>query len=173
MKLLGCCVFVAALLWQSATPRSAVYFEGARLIIGDGHVVEDSAFVIEAGRITAVGKKGAIPPPPRAARVDLTGKTIMPAMVNVHVHIGYEGYTSWGAQNYPPANVLDPLRREAFYGVGATQSVGSSPTEQSIQFQKDQQAGKFPPSSRFFFMPGMAPANGGPDAILIKGTTAL
>ena len=69
----------------------------------------------------------------------------MPAMVNVHVHIGYEGYTTWGAENYTPQNVLDHLQREAFYGVGATQSVGSSPTEQALQFQQDQQAGKFPP----------------------------
>lgn len=173
MKLLGCCVFVGAVLWQSATPQTAVLFEGARLIIGDGHVVEDGAFVIQGGRISAVGMKGTIPLPSRVARVDLTGKTVMPAMVNVHVHIGYEGYTSWGAQNYTPKNVLDHLQREAFYGVGATESVGSSPTEQAIQFQKDQQAGKFPPSARFFFMPGMAPPNGGPDAILIKGTTAL
>ena len=48
-------------------------------------------------------------------------------MINAHVHIGYEGYTSWGAENYTPHNVLDHLQREAFYGVGATQSVGSSP----------------------------------------------
>ena len=89
--------------------------------------------------------------------MDLTGKTVMPAMINVHVHIGYEGYTSWGAENYTPQNVLDHLEREAFYGVGATQSVGSSPTDPSIQFQRDQQAGKFPPASRFLFMPGMAP----------------
>ena len=31
----------------------------------------------------------------------------------------------------------------------------------------------FPPASRFFFMPGMAPPNGGPDAILRKATSAL
>jgi hypothetical protein len=85
----------------------------------------------------------------------------------------YERYTSWGAENYTPRNVLDHLQREAFYGVGATYSVGSSPTEQAIQFQQDQDAGNIPLAARFFFMPGMAPPNGGPDAILIKATTAL
>src|SRR4029077_6271571 len=97
----------------------------------------------------------------------------MPAMVNAHVHIGYEGYTSWGAANHTPANVLDHLQREAFYGVGATQSVGSSPTDQSLQIQRDQQAGRLPPASRFFFMPGFAPPGGGPDAALRVATTAL
>ena len=143
------------------------------MIIGDGRVIESGAFVVDNGRISALGRKGDVTPPAGATRVDLAGKTVMPAMINAHVHIGYEGYTSWGAQNYTPQNVLNHLEREAFYGVGATTSVGSSPTDQSIQFQKDQQAGKFPPASRFLFMPGMAPPGGGPDAVLLKGTTVL
>jgi imidazolonepropionase-like amidohydrolase len=164
---------IAAAL-QTRVPATAVVYEGARLIVGDGRAqLENGAFVVEDGRITAVGAKGGVAVPAGARRVELTGKTVMPAMVNVHVHIGYEGYTTWGAENYTPGNVLDHLQREAFYGVGATQSVGSSPTEQALQFQQDQQGGKFPPASRFFFMPGMAPPGGGPDAILIKATTAL
>src|SRR5205807_3813847 len=83
------------------------------------------------------------------------------------------GYTSWSASNYTPTNVVDHLRRELYYGVVATQSVGSSPMEPSLELVRDQQAGKYPPASRFFFMPGMAPPDGGPDAILIKGTKAL
>ena len=159
---------------QSPRPSGAVLFEGARLIIGDGSApVGDGAFVVQNGRISALGRRGAVTAPQGAARVDLTGKTVMPAMINVHVHIGYEGYTGWGAENYTPQNVLDHLQRAAFYGVGATQSVGSSPTDPSLQFQKDQQAGTFPPASRFFFMPGMAPPGGGPDAVLRVGTTAL
>src|SRR4029079_6737007 len=130
--------------------------------------IENGAIFVQDGRITAVGAKGAVAVPARDVRVALTGKTVMPAMINAHVHIGYEGYSSWGAANYTPQNVLDHLQREAFYGVGATQSVGSSPTDQAIRFQQDQQAGTFPPASRFFFMPGMAPPNGGPDAVLLR-----
>ncbi len=154
-------------------PQTVVY-EGARLIIGDGSAaVENGAFVVRNGHITAIGNAGAIRVPGGATRVNLTGKTVMPAMINVHVHIGYEGYTSWGAQNYTPQNVLDHLQREAFYGTAVTLSVGSSPTDASIQFQRDQRAGKFPAASRFFFMPGYAPPNGGPDEVLRAATTAL
>jgi imidazolonepropionase-like amidohydrolase len=148
-------------------------FDNPRLIIGDGTVIEHGAMIVQDGRISAVGPAGAINAPRDAARVDLTGKTVVPGMINTHVHIGYEGYTSWGADHYTPKNVLDHLQREAFYGVVATQSVGSSPTDQSIQFQRDQNGGTFPVASRFLFMPGMAPPNGGPDAILLKGTSAL
>jgi imidazolonepropionase-like amidohydrolase len=165
---------VSASAASQSTRTAAVLYDGARLILGDGNPpIESGAFVVQNGRITAIGRKGSVTVPKGAERVDLTGKTVMPALVNVHVHIGYEGYTSWDAKNYTPQNVLDHLQREAFYGVGVTQSVGSSPTDTSIQFQRDQNAGKFPPASRFFFMPGMAPPNGGPDAILIKGTQAL
>src|SRR5947207_6813798 len=177
-KFLACCVAAAsvgpiAAYSQSRGQANAVLYEGGRLIIGDGTVIDSGAFVVENGRIGAVGPRSAVTPPDSAARVDLTGKTVMPSMINAHVHIGYEGYTSWGAQNYTPQNVQNHLEREAFYGVGATVSVGSSPTDQSIRFQQDQQAGKWPPASRFLFMPGMAPPNGGPDAVLLKGTTAL
>ena len=151
-----------------------IVFEGARLIIGDNSpTIESGAFIVQDGKMTSIGATGSVTMPPGATHVSLAGRTVMPAMVNAHVHIGYEGYTSWGAKNYTPANVLDHLRRQAYYGVAATQSVGSSPTDASIAFVRDQQAGKYAVASRFFFMPGMAPPGGGPDAILIKATNEL
>jgi imidazolonepropionase-like amidohydrolase len=165
--------FTGALAFAQARGTVVVY-EGARLILGDGRApIENGAFVVGEGRISAVGVKGGVAVPSGAAHVDLTGKTVMPAMVNAHVHIGYEGYTSWGAANYTPQNVLDHLQREAYYGVGATQSVGSSPTDEALRFQQDQAAGRFSPASRFFFMPGMAPPHGGPDHVLMAATDAL
>ena len=179
LKMLVWCV-AALSVWsiavssQSRRPSAAVLYEGGRLIVGDGSApIEGGAFVVQNGRINAIGRQGDVKAPTGGARVDLAGKTVMPAMINVHVHIGYEGYTTWGAENYTPRNVLDHLQREAFYGTAVTQSVGSSPTDASIQFQRDQQAGKFPPASRYFFMPGMAPPGGGPDAVLREATTAL
>jgi imidazolonepropionase-like amidohydrolase len=170
-------LLVLALIFSArlaSAQGGAVVYDGARVIVGDGSApIEDGVLVVQGGRITAVGPRARVKAPAGATHVGLAGKTVMPTLVNVHVHIGYEGYTSYGAQNYTPQNVLDHLQREAFYGVGATQSVGSSPTDASIQFKKDQEAGKFALASRFFFMPGMAPPNGGPDAILIKGTSAL
>ena len=75
-------------------------YEGARLIVGDGTApIENGAFVVQNGHISAMGQKGVIAVPRGAKRVDLTGKSVIPAMINVHVHIGYEGYTSWGAEN--------------------------------------------------------------------------
>jgi len=152
----------------------AVLYEGGRLITGDGSApIEGGDFLVQNGHITAIGRKSRVKVPPNSSRVDLTGKTVMPAMINVHVHIGYEGYSTWRAENYTAQNVLDHLEREAFYGTAATVSVGTSPTDAAIQFQRDQQAGRFPPASQFLFIPGMAPPNGGPDQVLRVATTAL
>jgi imidazolonepropionase-like amidohydrolase len=162
----------ATFLAATSFAQQAVIYEGGRLIAGDGSAaIENGAFVVQNGHIAAIGST--VTAPAGAIRVNLAGKTVMPAMINVHVHIGYEKYTSWGAANYTAENVLDHLQREAFYGTAAAQSVGSSPLEAALQFQRDQQAGKFPPASRFFFIPGYAPPNGGPDEVLREATNAL
>jgi imidazolonepropionase-like amidohydrolase len=156
-----------------AQPIATIY-EGARLIIGDASApIESGAFVVRNGRITAIGPKESIQAPTGAAHVDLTNKTVMPTMNNIHVHIGYEGYVSWSVKNHTPANVLDHLEREAFYGVGTAMAMGEQPTDFAIEFQRKQLAGKFPLAARFFFAAGMAPPGGGPDALLIQGTGPL
>ena len=149
-------------------------FDGARILDGNGGPpIVNGRLVTGNGRIIAIGAASAVAIPQGAARIDLAGKTIMPAMINVHSHMGYEAYTSWGARNHTAANLLDHLQREAFYGVAAATSVGSSPTAMSLEFQRDQQAGRFAPSARYLFMPGMAPPEGGPDHILREATTEL
>lgn len=166
------CVAAVSLAAQPRRLPPTIY-ENARLITGTGEApIEQGSFVVQDGRITALGNAG-LPAPPGAIHVDLSGRTVMPGMINAHVHIGYEGFTAWGADQYTADNVLDHLQREAFYGIVATQTVGSSPTAPSLQFMRDQAEGKFPPASRLLFVPGMAPPDGGPDAILIKGTKAL
>jgi len=168
------CAASIAVSTQSRGAAGTVVYEGARLVIGDATApIENGAFVVRDGVITAVGRKGAVAAPAGATRVDLTGKTVMPALNNVHLHIGYEGYTSWSAANHTPANIVEHLQREAFYGAGAVMTMGDSPDDFALQFQRDQQAGTFPPAARFFFAAGMAPFGGGPDALLITGTTPL
>ncbi len=165
---------VAALFATAAAYSQTAIYEGERLIIGDASPpIEDGAFVVQNGRITAIGKQGSLRAPSGSLHVDLRGKTVMPTWNNIHVHIGYEGYVSWSVQNHTPENILDHLEREAFYGIGTTMTMGDQPDDFALQFQRDQMAGKFPPAARFFFASGIAPPGGGPDALLIQGTTAL
>src|SRR5437667_11538478 len=89
-----------ALLAMVAPARAQTLFEGARLITGDGGVIEGSAFVVTGNQISQVGRKGAVPLPPGGTRVDLTGKTVMPALVDAHVHMGYRKLLHFLTNNY-------------------------------------------------------------------------
>lgn len=51
-------------------------------------VIEDGTIIIENERIKAVGKSATIEIPKSANVFDMTGKTIMPGLVDVHAHIG-------------------------------------------------------------------------------------
>ena len=110
---------------QAGTARATV-FEGARLITGESSApIENSAFTIENDQFTGVGRKGELQVPAGAARVDLTGKTVMPAKVDVHGHLGYEnvvaGTTS--KENFTRENLIDHLERYAYMGFSAVVSI--------------------------------------------------
>ncbi len=158
----------------------AVLYEGARLITGPAATapIENGALLVEGGVISAIGRRGEVQAPGGAARVDLTGKTVMPAMINVHAHFGYEKFTAAvgdsRAEHYTPENLLDHFQREAYYGVGTVHDGGTASIPMSLQFQRDQQSGKYPLAAEYAsFNAGVVPPAGGPDAILIKGSRPL
>jgi imidazolonepropionase-like amidohydrolase len=114
------------------TPKLALY-EGARLIgadpqnVGDDSVIEGGAFLVQNGMITQVGKKGAIQLPAGATRIDLTGKSVTPALIDLHCHMGFVDNTTGtdNGKNYTRANLVDQLQRAAYVGFGCIQSLGA------------------------------------------------
>jgi imidazolonepropionase-like amidohydrolase len=133
------------------TPRTTiVLYEGARLITGDGGgVIERSAFLVENGRFTRVGRQGELQAPAGASRVDLTGKTVIPALIDAHSHIGYMKDLTNGPQNYTRENILDHMHRFAYFGVAASQAMGSDFGELPFQLREELRAGKDPDAARF------------------------
>jgi imidazolonepropionase-like amidohydrolase len=117
----------AVSLAGQAPAERARLFEGARLIAGDGRApVEHSAFLVERGRIARVGTKGSIQLPAGAERVDLSGKTVIPALIDVHNHLGWTNQKTNQATktSFTRELVIDHLRRYAYFGVAATLSMG-------------------------------------------------
>jgi imidazolonepropionase-like amidohydrolase len=114
-------------LITSQNRRPTQWFEGARLIVGDKTpVIESSAFLVEGDSFTWVGKKGERQPPANAVRVDLTGKTVIPTLIDGHNHIGLVNEKDGTNQktNYTRENLTDQLQRYAYYGTAATLSMG-------------------------------------------------
>ena len=89
-------------------------FEGARVIVGNGDVIEAATILVEEDRLTAVGDSASVEVPEGAARVDLSGRTVMPAIIDTHVHLRAEGRDT----------LVEDLQRKAYYGVAAVLSLG-------------------------------------------------
>jgi predicted amidohydrolase YtcJ len=75
-------------------------FRGARVIVGEGRVIENAAFLVRDGLLMQVGTNTDVTAPADAVVMDVRGKTVMPAIVNAHSHLGWEKYTSWGSRNF-------------------------------------------------------------------------
>src|SRR4051812_20011844 len=70
---------------NAQAPTGVTVFEGARVIVGDGRApIENAVFVVSGNRITEVGRAGQVRVPNGATRVSLTGKTVMPAIIDTH-----------------------------------------------------------------------------------------
>ncbi len=149
--LLAGALLAALAISPLATQReAAILYEGARLITGDGSAaIEDSAFLVEDARFTRVGRRGTVQRPPGAGRVDVTGKTVIPGLVDAHSHIGYMKDLTSGAMNYTRDNILDHMRRFAYFGVVASQAMGSDFGELPFELRAETMAGKHPDAARF------------------------
>jgi len=126
-------------------PAAVTVFEGAGLIVGDGSaVIENSVFIVNGGRFTQVGRAGQVQVPAGARRVDLRGKTVMPAIVDTHTHL---------ATNREM--LIDQLQHKAYYGVGVAMSLGQDNTDVAFQVRAETipNAARFRTAGRGITMP--------------------
>ena len=114
--------FVDAIAQQS-DPRNQIVIKNVRIIIGDGSFIESGSLQFEDGVITQVSSNQI--EPPGALIIDAEGKTVMPALIDGHSHLGYQGRKDWGSHNYGLTNLIDNLEQYAYYGFGAVFSAGS------------------------------------------------
>jgi len=135
---ISCAIVVA----QTTTTRTATtLFEGARLITGDGRLIEDGGMLVDGDSIVRVGKRGEVSAPNGSTRIDLTGKTIIPGMVLAHGHVGYLRGTTFARENYTRENLIDHLTRYLYYGVVAMMSTGTDPGDVPFELRNGQHPG--------------------------------
>jgi imidazolonepropionase-like amidohydrolase len=117
---------VTASFMLAGSALGQTLYEGARVITGDGSVIEDAAFVVQGNLFAQVGRKGEVPVPQGGTRVDLTGKTVMPTLVDLHGHLGFQNLAegNMSKEMFTRENLIDHLQRFAYNGVGAVVGVG-------------------------------------------------
>lgn len=114
---------------ENETTNQKILFKNATLIKGDGSAALKSDVYIEDGKIAETGsnlsKDG-------VSIVDLEGKTMMPAIISTHVHVGVVKDTTASGRNYDRENILRQLRKYANYGILNVQVLG---TDRPLLFQ--------------------------------------
>ena len=93
-------------------------YEGARIIVGDGRVIENGTIVVDGARITQAGSATDVKVPAGAKRVSLTGKTVMPMIIDTHVHLSGKRET-----------LVRDLKQRAYWGVSTAMSMGTDNLE--------------------------------------------
>jgi imidazolonepropionase-like amidohydrolase len=104
-------------------------YEGARIIVGDGTTIEKGTIVVNGTTIQAVGPNVQVPA--GAMRVNLAGKTVMPMIIDTHIH----------APDDVGKNVRD-MKRRAYWGVSAAMSMGTETKDTSLKQRSQDVAGQ-------------------------------
>ena len=105
----------AALAAQSATKQTRSTSAGthafinARIIPIAGAPIDKGTLVVRDGRIVAIGRSGEVEAPRGAETHDVTGKVVMPGLVDTHSHIGGVAGADGSAPLQPEVRVLDSV----------------------------------------------------------------
>jgi imidazolonepropionase-like amidohydrolase len=98
-------------------------YVGARVVFGDERSpLENATMVVRGGRFLQVGPASAVQVPADARRVDLAGKTVMPTLVDTHVHL-----------NRVRSQLIQDLQANAYWGIGTVASLGSDDIDLVLQ----------------------------------------
>ncbi|MGB0020174.1 MAG: ABC transporter permease [Candidatus Sulfotelmatobacter sp.] len=99
---------------------------GARIFVGDGKVIESGSVLVRGGKIAEVYEgDGPDPKALNAETVEAAGKTILPGLIDVHMHLGAPGGFYPDMSKYATdKSMLRSLAAYLYSGVTTVRSVG-------------------------------------------------
>jgi imidazolonepropionase-like amidohydrolase len=162
-------MFAGAVHGQTIVLRNATVIDG-----NGGPPRTHASLIVDGGRIRAIADAAA-KIPEKATVIDLTGKTIMPELINCHGHLGLLKGTKTASANYNRENVTRHLLQYQDYGVGAVQVMGTD-NDEIYPWRAESYQGTLPgaliyTAGRGFGTPdGMPPAAMGIDSVYRPAT---
>lgn len=128
-------LFVALPLLVGCTPDAAVRFQapagatvlvGGSVYLGDGITLDDALVVLDGGTIAAVAPRPTVEftLPESVKVVDVTGRTILPGLIDLHTHLTSDGCFT-GKMSEP--RLRRQLRANLYSGVTTVLDLGSTP----------------------------------------------
>jgi imidazolonepropionase-like amidohydrolase/ABC-type multidrug transport system permease subunit len=102
--------------------------QNARIFVGDGRIIESGSVLIRQGKIAEI-YEGTAPEAKtlKAEPIEAAGKTVMPGLIDVHVHLGASGgFYDEQSKSYDPKNAERELQAYLYSGITAVRSAGDS-----------------------------------------------
>ncbi|HSU61497.1 MAG TPA: ABC transporter permease [Bryobacteraceae bacterium] len=158
----------AKILARAEARNRSVLFQNARIFVGNGTVIPNGAVLVRVGKIAQVFTA---PPPDTksldADVVDAAGKTLMPGLTDMHVHIGAPGGVYRDPSKYAdPSAAKRRLAAYLYSGITAVRSTGDW-LNQSLQLRGEINSGKHL-GAQFFACGPLFTAQGGHPTELLK-----
>jgi imidazolonepropionase-like amidohydrolase len=147
----------------------ATVLTGARIIDGTGRApLENGTLVFEGDRIVNIGPADTIQRPSAAEIIDAKGKTILPALISAHSHLGLcEGKLGPKSENYTRENVQHQLEQYERYGVLTVMSLGVN-KDVLYTWRDEQREGKLDGADIFTADRGLGVQRGAPPFPLLE-----
>src|ERR1700744_6146436 len=144
----GACLLA---LFAAAGPAAAetTILKNVTVIDGTGApAMPDAAIVMTDGKISWVGPVSGLKVPKDAKVEDMTGKFVMPGIIDSHVHVGMMHDITQDEKYETPENVQADLKQYAAYGVTTVQVLGTD--KDFVLDMRNQQRKSRPTMARIF-----------------------
>jgi imidazolonepropionase-like amidohydrolase/ABC-type multidrug transport system permease subunit len=164
----------AKIFARNTERNRSVLFNNAHVIVGNGAVIQNGAVLVKDGKIAEVFDK----PPADTKRfeaevIDVSGKTIIPGLIDMHVHMGAPGGVFEDQRKYMDPNAQK--RRLAAYlysGITAVRSTGDWLND-SLKLRKTVASGEYLGAELFTCGPLFTARGGHPMELLQYVPAAL
>ncbi len=87
-KLLSTALCALGLCWGAAAQSVTALVGGNIVHVANGEIASDAVLLVEDDRILAMGSRASLAIPEDATRIDMTGRWLIPGLMNMHVHPG-------------------------------------------------------------------------------------
>jgi imidazolonepropionase-like amidohydrolase len=157
----------AKILERRAYNNRALLFQNVKIFVGNGTVIQNGAVLVRNGKIAEVfGAPPADTKSFEASVIDESGKTLMPGLIDMHVHIGAPGGFYKDPKKYGDRNA-DKRRLAAYLysGVTAVRSTGDLLTN-ALALRETMTSGKYEGAEFFSCGPLFTAAGGHPQEII-------
>jgi imidazolonepropionase-like amidohydrolase len=124
---------------DEATPKTVAFVNASVVPMDTERVVPNQTVVVAEGKIVAIGPAADVRVPPEALRIDATGRYLMPALADMHVHLLGDSWNAMFPPNEQRARKDVPFERFMFpyiaTGVTTVQVLMATPEDLAVREQ--------------------------------------